>query len=122
MEIKKSNNKWRHEGKTFLITDASNSSATFYLARVMKLGKVATLVGQTTGGTQKGINGGAMFFLRLPNSGIEMDIPLIGNFPYSEAPDLGIVPDVVVERTLEDVIQGKDSEVEAVKSMVSGHK
>jgi C-terminal processing protease CtpA/Prc len=122
MEIKKSNNKWRHEGKTFLITDASNSSATFYLARVMKLGKVATLVGQTTGGTQKGINGGAMFFLRLPNSGIEMDIPLIGNFPYKEAPDLGIVPDVVVEKTLEDVMEGRDPEIETVKSIISGHK
>jgi C-terminal processing protease CtpA/Prc len=122
MEIKKSNNKWRHEGQTFLITDASNSSATFYLARVMKLGKVATLVGQTTGGTQKGINGGAMFFLRLPNSGIEMDIPLIGNFPYKEAPDLGIVPDVVVEKTLEDVMEGRDPEIETVKSIISGHK
>ncbi len=120
--IKTSNNKWQFEGHSFLITDASNSSATFYLARLMKLGKVATLVGQTTGGTQKGINGGAMFFLRLPHSGIEMDIPLFGNFPYEEAPDLGIVPDVVVEKTLEDVIEGKDAELEAIKSIISDHK
>jgi len=90
---KKSNNKLLFDGKVFLLTDASNSSATFYLARMMKQSGLATLVGQTTGGTRKGINGGMMFFLRLPHSGIEMDIPLIGSFPYSEQPDQGVVPD-----------------------------
>ncbi len=121
-EIKKSNNKLTFQGKTFLLTNAANSSATFYLARMAKLGKIATLVGQTTGATQKGINGGAMFFLRLPNSGIEMDIPLFGNFPYNEKPDLGIEPDVKVERTIDDILNGIDPEVEAVRSIISNDR
>ena len=39
------------------------------------------MVGQVTGGNLRGINGGAFFFLNLPNSRLEIDLPLIGQFP-----------------------------------------
>ncbi len=122
MVLKASKNKLRYDGKVFMLTDAANSSATFYIALMARQSGMATLVGQTTGGTLRGINGGMMFFLNLPNSGIEMDIPLLGNFPYSEKPDLGIEPDVRVERTIAQVIEGRDPELEAVQSIISGHK
>ena len=51
----------------------------------------ATLVGQTTGGNQRGINGGAFFFLRLPNTQIELDLPLIARF-VEGVPDAGLTP------------------------------
>ena len=38
------------------------------------------LVGQMTGGNQRGINGGAFFFVTLSNSQLEVDLPLVGNF------------------------------------------
>src|SRR5690349_1140584 len=47
------------------------------------------LDGQTTGGNQRSINGGAFFFLALPTSGIELDLPLIGRFPEKDRPDVG---------------------------------
>lgn len=105
-------------GKTFLLIDAVNSSASFQLAQVFKINKLATLVGMPTGGNQRGINGGAFFFLRLPNSGIEIDVPLIGRFPPKEAPDAGIEPDVRVEPTIDDIASGTDAEMVAVKKLI----
>ena len=66
----------RFHGKVIVLIDANNSSATFQFAQNMRSHHLGTLIGQSTGGSQQGINGGAFFFLRLPHSGIEMDLPL----------------------------------------------
>jgi hypothetical protein len=74
---------------------------------------LGTLVGQTTGGNRRGINGGAFFFLRLPNSTIELDLPLVGQFPLDPQPDAGIEPDIAVRVTRADVANGRDVELDA---------
>lgn len=98
----------RFRGKVAVLTDASNSSATFGFAQIARSGRLATLIGQTTGGNRRGINGGAFLFLRLPASGIEVDIPLIGYFPQTPQPDAGIVPDIPVEQSRLDIAAGFD--------------
>jgi hypothetical protein len=107
-------------GEVYLLTDAGNSSATFLMARLMQAGQVATLAGQTTGGSLRGINGGVMYFFRLPYSGIEMDIPLFGNFPPSPQPDRGIQPDIEVPLRAEDFLAGRDAVIEAVLARIRG--
>ncbi len=102
-------NKKSFRGKTYLLVDAANSSATFTLAKYAKEYELATLIGTETGGSQKGITGGRMFFLTLPNSQIEMDIPLMTSFASADTPDAGITPDIWIEETVEDVINGKDA-------------
>jgi hypothetical protein len=54
---------------------------------------LARIYGQPTGGNQRGINGGSFFFVRLPNSGLEADLPLVGVFPKEPKPDAGLLPD-----------------------------
>ncbi len=103
-------------GRTFVLIDSSNSSATFEFAQIIQQHKLATLVGQPTGGNQRGINGGAFFFLRLPNSKIEIDLPLIGLFPPGERPDAGLQPDVMIESTVKDIAEGVDTELESLKA------
>jgi len=104
-------------GKVYVLIDASNSSATFQFAQVVQQNKLGTLVGQPSGGNQRGINGGAFFFLRLPKSRIEMDLPLIGSFPASPQTDAGLTPDVLVTPTLADIIEGKDAEMARVAAL-----
>jgi hypothetical protein len=104
----------RFRGKVFVLIDANNSSATFNFAQAIQSHHLGTLVGQTTGGSQRGINGGAFFFLRLPHSGLEMDLPLIGTFPPAPAPDAGIAPDIMVEPTILDIAHGRDAVMEKV--------
>jgi Peptidase family S41 len=108
----------RYRGKLYVIVDANNSSATFQFAQIVQRNNLGTLVGQPTGGSQRGINGGAFFFLRLPKSQIEMDLPLIGSFPVSPQPDAGLTPDVLVTPTLQDIIGRKDVEMTRILSDV----
>jgi C-terminal processing protease CtpA/Prc len=108
-----------YRGKLYVIVDANNSSATFQFAQIVQRNRLGILVGQPTGGSQRGINGGAFFFLRLPKSQIEMDLPLIGSFPFSPQPDAGLTPDVLVTPTLRDIIGRKDVEMARILSDVS---
>lgn len=101
-----------------VLCDASNSSATFGFAQAVQQSGAATLVGQPTGGNRRGINGGAFFFLKLPASGLEIDLPLIASFPDRPQPDAAIQPDVLVETTAEDIASGRDPQMTAATSLV----
>lgn len=101
-----------YQGKTILLVDAANSSATFFLAKTMMQNKLATVIGTETGGNLKGTNGGQLFFFRLPNSKIEIDLPLIGYYPTGEQANRGITPNIVVNPSLLDLLTGKDPVLE----------
>jgi hypothetical protein len=109
----------RFSGKVAVIVDASNSSATWRFASIMQAYKLGTLVGETTGGNQRGINGGAFYFLRLPGSGLEADVPLIGAFPRSPKPDGGLDPDVRVAPTATDIAAGYDRVMATARRVIS---
>lgn len=96
-----------------VLTSAQNSSATFQFAELTRKSGLGVLVGETTGGNRRGINGGAFFFARLPQSGIEFDVPLIGYFPVERKPDSGIEPDIRVRMTAAAIAAGDDPQIEA---------
>jgi len=102
----------RFRGQVDVLIDSQNSSATFQFASCIKSNNLGRLIGQPTGGNQRGINGGAFFFLRLPASGLEADVPLIARFPLTPKPDAGIVPDVEIALTREDIAAGRDAALE----------
>lgn len=103
----------RYAGSVVVLCDASNSSATFGFAQTVQEGGFATLIGQPTGGNRRGINGGAFFFLKLPASGLEVDLPLIASFPSTPQPDAAILPDIAVATTAEDIRLDRDPQMAA---------
>lgn len=107
-----------YRGHTYLITNPANSSATHQMAKLMKDHHLGTLVGRTTGGNQRGLNGGIIFFTVLPNTQIEVDIPVIGSYTLPDTPNGGIVPDLPVEPTVEDYLSGKDRELEYILQLI----
>ncbi|HVO59144.1 MAG TPA: S41 family peptidase [Dongiaceae bacterium] len=106
-------------GKLIVLIDASNSSATFQFARLVREQHLGTLIGQPTGGSLRGINGGAFFFLRLPHSQLEMDLPLIGTFPASPQPDSGLTPDLLVTPSVADIANDRDPVLEAARHLAA---
>ncbi len=109
------------KGKTYLLTNAENSSATHLMATYVKKYQLATIVGQETGGNQKGLNGNHYFFHRLPNTRVEIDIPIFGIniLPDTpETPNSGIIPDVVVEKNSSDLANGIDTEMNVVLDLI----
>lgn len=113
----------RFKGRVFVLIGADNSSATFEFASQIRRHRLGLLVGQPTGGNQRGINGGAFYFVRLPRSRIEFDLPLIAQFPPASAPlppDGGLAPDLLVPRTVAAVASGEDLELAAVRRALAG--
>jgi hypothetical protein len=106
---------------TFLLTNAKNSSAGFEMARNFKTAKLGKIIGETTGGSQQGINGGEFFFLTLPNSGFEIDLPLIYSY-HAQKEDKGIDPDYEVPTTQMDIYKNKDTQLQFVLTMIRAKK
>jgi C-terminal processing protease CtpA/Prc len=98
-----------YRGKIYLLVDESNSSAAFILAENCKENNLVKLIGTKTGGTKTGFTSEHFFVLTLPNSNLQVDIPLIGNYPIQKLDDEGIEPNIEVKETLEDFIARKDT-------------
>jgi C-terminal processing protease CtpA/Prc len=118
--IKAQKNAYR--GNIYWLVDGENSSATFNMAFMIRENSLGILVGSETGGNLRGINGGMMFMLRLPNSQIEVDIPLVGQYPEGDQPDRGLMPDVVIESDPSDIALGRDTVLEATLKIIADSK
>jgi len=112
----------RFAGKTYIISDSSNASATFQFLDYIRQNRLATIVGQTTGGNKQGINGGNYLFLSLPNSKIEIDIPLYFQAPLTPQKDEGVVPDLYVQRQPDDIGNKIDREIDAIRALIAKRK
>lgn len=84
------------------------SSATFSFARRARESGLVRLFGEPSGGNLRGINGNGYFFVRLPGSGLEFDMPIIGNYSVTPQPDRGVLPDVLIKPTIADIVAGRD--------------
>ena len=104
----------RFTGRSWLLVGPENSSATFSLAQLTKQTGAATLVGQPTGGNLRGLNGGQLAWVTLPNSGVAVDIPLLATSYQADTPDAGIAPDILVRRSFNGQVENRDEEIEAV--------
>lgn len=103
----------RFAGQLRVLTSSTNSSATFRFASLVREHGLGRTIGGVTGGNQRGINGGAFFFVRLPGTGLEVDLPLIGYYPRGpDRPDAGLEPDLTVTETVEDIGEGRDRTLE----------
>ena len=99
----------RFQGRVAVLVGPKNASATFGFASLMRRHRLGTLIGEQTGGNRRGINGGAFFFVGLPGSGIEVDLPLIAYWPDTPQPDAGITPDIIVPARAADLQAGRDT-------------
>lgn len=92
---------------------ANASGSTLFLAGLRDTREV-TLVGEPTGGSAEGPTAGVMFFLPLPNSGINVRIPAIRAVTGLKGanPAGGVDPDVLVVTTAADRAAGRDPVLE----------
>lgn len=107
-----------YEGRLFMLTGAANTSLAFYTAYRFQQQKLGWSIGLETGGNLNDINGGQILFLRLPNSGIEIDFPVMGGFATSPQPNTGVKPDTQVFYYLDFLMEDRDREMEEVMEWV----
>ncbi|WP_266362989.1 S41 family peptidase [Tellurirhabdus rosea] len=94
----------------FLVNGASYSATTSVLAKTLDAG-LGTFVGEPSGGAYWGDFAGQFQYVTLPNSGIRVRIPLkklIHAVNPKNANGFTVEPDFTVDRTLDDILQGRD--------------
>ncbi|MEM1089803.1 MAG: S41 family peptidase [Pseudomonadota bacterium] len=102
-------------GRLIVLTSRSNSSGSTSFVSVMQATGRATLVGESTGGSQEGPTAGIIFFLTLPNTGIVVRVPYQLTEQVTENPvyGRGFDPDIEAPETYESWLAGRDPALEA---------
>lgn len=112
------NTKEIYKGKSYLLISSANTSLAFYTAYRFKNQKIGNVIGRETGGNLNDINGGQIIFLTLPNSGIEIDFPVMGGFSITNQPNTGVQPDIMVEYDIDDVVNESDLELKKTLELI----
>lgn len=93
-------------GELVFLIGPLNASLGFYLANNFRPSGVGAMIGETTGGCLRGINGGNLALMHLPST--DLDFPVLGGFSLAEEPATGVRRAIEVTPTLLDPQQGKD--------------
>lgn len=106
----------RYRGRLFVLIDGGTFSAASLIATNLKAGKRAIFVGVETGGAAGGTVAGSLPVLKLPNSHLRWRFGLMNVKPYFQVAEegRGVMPDVPVVRSIDDVITGKDPVMDKV--------
>jgi hypothetical protein len=98
---------------TILIGPQNESGATMLLAE-LRDERQLRLVGEATGGSAEGPTAGVIAFLALPESTIQVRVPLVWSTTSYQGfiPGMGITPDIIVPKTVADVRAGRDRALE----------
>jgi hypothetical protein len=83
-------------GRVIVLTSFVNSSASHIMLRLLARRPGITLVGDPTGGSLRAHTGGNLFFMTLPGTGMEVDVPLIAYDWGMSNPAGGVQPDIAV--------------------------
>lgn len=113
-------NKQAFHGKVFVLINGGSFSASSIITAKLKNDKRAILVGEETGGANDGTVAGFYSYQKLPNSKIRFPIGLLlvqPNINFS-ASKRGVLPDVVVSESLQDIIDKKDPQLDWIKNEI----
>lgn len=110
-----------YNGTLYAFTDGGSFSMSGFVATYLKHQTDAIIIGQETGGSEDGSNAILSHILTLPATKIKVHIPyyhldhkindiLLGN---------GVIPNIRVNYNLEDFLQKKDKEMEALLLLIN---
>ena len=102
------------KGNVYIIINGNSFSNSSNFSALAHYNKRAVFIGEETGGRYDGCNGSAYLMLTLPNTGMKLNVPLVKNcYPFPGYPykGRGIMPDYPVQPELDDLIAGRDTEM-----------
>ena len=105
----------RFKGKVYVLINGGSFSTTSEFVSQAHFHRRATFVGQEAGGAYDGNTAGFMPVLELPHSKLRLEIPLVSYRLAVGAPPhagRGVMPDEPVGPTIDDLLAGRDAELE----------
>ncbi|MBQ4820275.1 S41 family peptidase [Aquimarina sp. MMG016] len=115
----------KFKGNTYILMNGRSASTTAEFTSAMHINGLATFIGEESGGDYHGGNGGDFANLKLPNSKIEINIPLVNyimNSTDSKYIGRGTIPDYEIRPTMQDHLDLKDAQLEFVMTLIKKGK
>ncbi|MDF2930946.1 MAG: peptidase [Chryseobacterium sp.] len=112
------------KGKVYVLINGGSFSASSIISSKLKYDKRVTLVGEETGGANDGTVAGFYSYQKLPNSKIDLPIGLLlvqPNIDFTNA-QKGVVPDVEIEQSMQDILDKRDIQLDWVKQEIAKEK
>jgi len=99
-------------GKVYVLINGSSASTTSEFTSVVHANQLATFIGEESGGAYQGGNSGEFINLTLPNSKMQISIPIVryqmATGHSTAEKGRGTMPDYLIEPSVEDVIENRD--------------
>jgi hypothetical protein len=109
------------DGKVFVLMNGGSFSASTEFLSVLHSHKRATFIGEETGGSYYGNNSGYAVNLELPNSKLKLHFGLMSYYQAVSDDykylDRGVLPNYPITHTIEDLMAGKDKDMELALSL-----
>lgn len=110
------------KGNLYILCSGKTYSGGSEFVSIAKMYSAATIIGEETGGGFYGQTSGSYVHLLLPNTNIEIRIPLLKFHTTFESDKIpfgrGVIPNYEVVPTFEEYINGTDSELEYTLRMI----
>jgi hypothetical protein len=106
------------KGKVYVLINGGSFSASSVISSKLKFDKRVTLVGEETGGANDGTVAGFYSYQKLPNSKIDLPIGVLlvqPNITFGNT-QKGVVPDVEIDESMQDIIDKKDTQLDWIKN------
>jgi hypothetical protein len=100
-------------GKVYILINGGSFSTTSEFLSHAHYRKRATFIGEESGGGYTGNTSGPSVLVKLPNTKLELGLPLMGYYmAVTGSPaNHGVVPDYPVTYTIQELLEGKDKEM-----------
>ncbi len=110
------------KGKLYVLTNANSFSATGEMSAIIKENTAAIFIGEEPGGNPNQNTSGVMLPMVLPNSQVQVTMPIIlwkmnVNFPNT---GFGVVPDYPIKNSIDDVMNKTDRVMEFTMELITG--
>jgi hypothetical protein len=113
-DTRRKTNKFR--GKVFLLISQYTFSAGVVMAAIFKFNKMGTVIGQETVGKERFCSDPVR--IKLPQTKLEVIIPLAIYTLPGDNPDRGVIPDILTVYSIEDYQNQKDKELDKVRELI----
>lgn len=113
--------KYPFSGRVFVLGDERSWSAASIFLSLVKSHRWATYIGRESGGAYADVDGRARVRFELPYSSIRVSYPVMRMKLKVNPADRrkGVVPDVEIRRSVDDLIHGTDPDMEKVFEIIS---
>lgn len=114
------NKNYVYKNNLYVLISGLTFSGGAEFASMIKMTERGIFIGEETGGAYEGNVSGYTNTIKLPNTKIKINIPIV-HFQIDVQPQIrgrGIIPDYEVPETWEDYLNGRNSKLEFVKKLI----